>query len=74
MTYKYSPTYDWVNNANGNVWFYAAPSSWNTAEKIIFLGVMATAPTGAPANGCYIWYDGANLKARTTTGGEFIIC
>jgi len=44
-----------ADNKTGNVAVHVAPSSWNTGERIAFIGDAETAPTGNPVAGGYLY-------------------
>lgn len=52
----------------GNVAFHALPASWQSGEKIIFVGDCETSPADVPANGGFLYSDGGAGKWRGSGG------
>ena len=56
-----------VNNTDGNVWFHTSPgayATWQSAEKIIFIGDCVTAPSAPLANGAALYSSSATLSTN----------
>jgi hypothetical protein len=59
------------NAASENIALLAAGlPSWNSGDRIMFLGGMTTEPIGNPSGGCYLWFNTSSnkLKARLPNG------